>query len=47
MKQQYDIEDNDGCVVPIWWVFILVILCLGEPDLLDGLIHFLNNTACN
>lgn len=32
--------------IPLWPVFIVFILCLGDPDLLDVIIQFIGGNNC-
>ena len=47
MKLPEEYNEEDGCIIPLipWWIVLLIILCLGEPDILDGLISIVNQ--CN
>jgi hypothetical protein len=36
-------ETNSGCTISAWPVFWLVVLCAGDPDLLDAIIRLVGN----
>lgn len=45
MKLPYQNPGPNEDVVFIRWVFITIILCVGDPDLLDVIVQFIGNTC--